>query len=179
MSSGRRSQEHLSDGVSMKLWHFCDILKDLNQLSIEKDFGVQKDHVYRKYIFFSVRIRDKMCFLRISIDGMSLKYVMTLFQELIPYGKKLFIYLPDLQSVIYWNLVYIKSFISWLSWTSVVAMFVIQRGIILEDGAEEIPTWKRFNGLRIVDEDAVQNEGEKRKVNNGLVDAPMKKVKLG
>ena len=37
----------------------------------------------------------------------------------------------------------------------------------------------RFNGYRIVDEDAVQKEGEKRKDNNGLVDAPMKKVKLG
>ena len=63
-------------------------------------------------------------------------------------------------------------------------MFVIQRGIpklyegikiILEDGAKEIPTWKRFNGFRIVD--LVQNEGEKQKVDNGLVDAP--KVKLG
>ena len=46
-----------------------------------------------------------------------------------------------------------------------------------EDGAEEIPTWKRFNGFSIVD--LVQNEAEKRKVNNGLVDAPIKKVKLG
>ena len=64
-------------------------------------------------------------------------------------------------------------------------MFVSQRGIpklykgfkiILEDGAEEIPTWKRFNGFRIVDR--VQNEGQKRKVDNGLVDAPIKKVKL-
>ena len=56
-----------------------------------------------------------------------------------------------------------KSFISWLSWTSVVAMFVIQREIpklykgfkvIFEDGAKVIP---------IVDEGAAQNEGEKRK----------------
>ena len=65
-------------------------------------------------------------------------------------------------------------------------MFVIPRRtpklykgfkVILEDGTEKIPTWKRFNGFRIVD--PVQNEGEKRKFNNGLVDAPMKKVKLG
>ena len=65
-------------------------------------------------------------------------------------------------------------------------MFVIQRGIpklyngfkiILEDGAEEIPAWKRFNGFRNVG--PVQNEGEKRKVKNGLVDTPIRKVKLG
>ena len=65
-------------------------------------------------------------------------------------------------------------------------MFVIQRGIpklykgfkiILEDSAGEIPTWERFNGFRIVD--PVQNEGEERKVDNGLADAPIKKVKLG
>ena len=62
-------------------------------------------------------------------------------------------------------------------------MHVIQRGIpklykrfkiILEDRAEEIPTWKRFNGFRIVN--SVQNEAEKRKDD----DAPMKKkLKLG
>ena len=53
-------------------------------------------------------------------------------------------------------------------------MFVIQREIpklykgfkvILEDRAEEIPTWKRFNGFRIVD------FAEKRKDD----DATMKK----
>ena len=63
-------------------------------------------------------------------------------------------------------------------------MFVIQREIpklykgfkvILEDGAEEIPNWKRFNGFRIVDVDAVQNKSEKRKDD----DAPMTKMKLG
>ena len=27
----------------------CDFLKDLNSLSIERDIGVPKDHVYRKY----------------------------------------------------------------------------------------------------------------------------------
>ena len=63
-------------------------------------------------------------------------------------------------------------------------MFVIQREIpklykgfkaILEDGAEEIPTWKRFNGLRIVELDVVENDGEKRKDD----DAPMKKMKRG
>ena len=59
-------------------------------------------------------------------------------------------------------------------------MFVIQREIpnlykgckvILEDGTEKIPSWKRFNGFRIVDVGAVQNEAEKRKDDNG----PMKK----
>ena len=34
--------------------------------------------------------------------------------------------------------------------------------VILENGTEEVsPTWKRFNGFRSVDEDAVQKEGGK------------------
>ena len=87
-----------------------------------------------------------------------------------------------------------KSFISCLSWTLggggggvVVVMFVIQREIpnlhkgfkvILEDGTEDIPpTWKIFNGFRIVDEDAVPKEAQKRKGDGGLVDISMKKVK--
>ena len=58
-------------------------------------------------------------------------------------------------------------------------MLVIQRGIpklykgfkvILEDGTEEIQTWKRFNGFKIDDEDPVQNNAEKQKY-----DALMKK----
>ena len=83
-------------------------------------------------------------------------------------------------------------------------MFVIPRRIpklykgfkvILEDGTEEIPTWKIFNGFQIND-DPVQNEADKRKGDDdddddddddggdddddsGLVDAPMKKMKLG
>ena len=68
-------------------------------------------------------------------------------------------------------------------------MFIIQRIIpklykgfmvILEDGTEEIPTWERFNGFKIVDDGPVQNEAEKRKDDDyGLVNAPMKKMKLG
>ena len=29
----------------------CDFLKDLDSLSIERDIGVLKDHVYRKYVW--------------------------------------------------------------------------------------------------------------------------------
>ena len=52
--------------------------------------------------------------------------------------------------------------------------------VIIEDGTEEIPTWKRLNGFKIDDEDAVRNEVEKRKDDDdGLVDAPVNKIKLG
>ena len=69
-------------------------------------------------------------------------------------------------------------------------MFVIPRKmpklykgykLILEDGTPEIPTWKRFTGSKIVDDDpaaAVQHESEKRNGDDGLVDAPLKKMKL-
>ena len=49
-------------------------------------------------------------------------------------------------------------------------MFVIQQEIlklykgfkvILEDGNEEIPAWKSFNGSKIDEEDPVQNKAEK------------------
>ena len=49
-----------------------------------------------------------------------------------------------------------------------------------ENGTEEIPTWERFNEFKIVDNGPVQNGAEKRKIDDdGLVVAPMKKMKLG
>ena len=46
--------------------------------------------------------------------------------------------------------------------------------VILEDGTEEIPTWKKCNGFKIND-DPVQNKADKRKGDDGndsgLVDA--------
>ena len=50
--------------------------------------------------------------------------------------------------------------------------------IILDNGTEEILTWNRFTGFRIVDVDAVQKEAEKRKGDDELVDGPMEKLKL-
>ena len=45
---------------------------------------------------FSGRIKDKIWFLRTLKDGISLKWVITLFQEEVASGKKLLVYLKDL-----------------------------------------------------------------------------------
>ena len=45
--------------------------------------------------FFSGRMRDKICFLRIFMDGTLGKIVMTEFQAFIPSWKTLFLYLSE------------------------------------------------------------------------------------
>ena len=73
----------------------CDILRDLGQLLIEVGIEVLTDHVCQKYSFFFGRIKDKMWYLRILIDGIFSKWVITLFQAVIASGKKLLIYLEE------------------------------------------------------------------------------------
>ena len=85
--SVRWLQRHLPEDVSRKLWRFYDTLEDLNQFSTEKGFEVLRDHEFRKY-FFSGRKRDNIWFLRIPIDGVTLKWEIILFQEEMPSGKK-------------------------------------------------------------------------------------------
>ena len=78
----------------MKLW-LCDILRNFSPLSIAGGIEVLRDHVYQKKNVFFGRIKDKIWSLRIFIDGILSKWVITLFQEIIASGKRLFMYLEE------------------------------------------------------------------------------------
>ena len=89
-------QRHLSEGVSMKLWRLLWYLKELKPTLSWKRYRSHKGSCIPKRLFFFGRIKDNICFLRILKDGISLKWVITLFQEVIASGKKLLMYLKDL-----------------------------------------------------------------------------------
>ena len=82
VSSIRWLQRHLSQwGYDI----FYDILRYLSPLLVGRCTEVLKD----QNTFFCRRIKDKIWFLRILKDGISLKWVITLFQGVIASGKKL------------------------------------------------------------------------------------------
>ena len=67
---------------------FCDILRNLSRLTW-KMYRSPKGSCIPEMHFFFWRIKDKICFLRTLKDGISPKWVITLFQEVIASGKKL------------------------------------------------------------------------------------------
>ena len=75
-------QRHLSEGVSMKLWHVLWYLKEFKPLSEPLSWSkYRKDPLYQKYIF-SLDEKTKYV-LRTLKDGITLKWVITLFQEVL------------------------------------------------------------------------------------------------
>ena len=88
-------QRHISEGVSMKLWHFLWYLKGLRPTLNWSRYRSPNGSCMPKIFFFFGRIKDKMWYLRILIDGIFSKWVITLFQAVIASGKKLLIYLEE------------------------------------------------------------------------------------
>ena len=82
-------QRHISEGVLMKLWSFLWYLKELKPTLSCKMYRSPKGSCIPNMHFFFGRIKDKIWFLRTLKDGISPKWVITLFQEVIASGKRL------------------------------------------------------------------------------------------
>ena len=70
-------QRHISEGVSMKLWHFLWNIKQLKTTLYWRRYRSPKGVMYTKNVFFFGRIMDKIWSLRIFIDGILSKWVIT------------------------------------------------------------------------------------------------------
>ena len=71
--------------------------------------------MYSKMFFPFERIKHKMWSLRIFIDGILSKWMITLFQEVIASGKKLFMYLEE-RHLISWNVLLLLLLLLLLFW---------------------------------------------------------------
>ena len=108
-------QRHISEGVSIKLWHFLWYLKKLKPTLNWRRYRSPKGSWIPKMFFFFGRIKDKMWSLRILIDGILTKWVITLFQEVIESGKKLLMYLKELH-LISWKVLLLFWLYTGLRW---------------------------------------------------------------
>ena len=82
-------------GVSRKPWLFLWHLKGLNPTLRRNKYRSPIGSWMLNTDFFSGRIRDKIWFLRIFMDGILGKKVMTEFHAFTPSWKKLFLYLSE------------------------------------------------------------------------------------
>ena len=86
-------QLHDSEGVSAKLWRRLWLLKGLRLTLNWKRYRRPTGSCIPKILLVLGRRKIFICFLRISKDGTSSKWLKKMFQEAIALGKKLFLYL--------------------------------------------------------------------------------------
>ena len=73
------------------LWRFCDILRNLGPLLVERGTEVQKDHAYQKYFFSLDESKINDVFKDIERwEEYHQKWVLTLFQEVKILSKRLY-----------------------------------------------------------------------------------------